>query len=360
MAGTAEAAPAKEAESKPAEYDPVTAQRAVLDDPELPPEDYMRAASDPEFLAELAEKRHAAGEGTGEGETIKPKRETDKPKGELGEGEGETDKPKGETDEGEGEEETPKKRRRPGYKRRAEQLVEENDGLKKDLAELRQKFETNGRPALKETKPTAAARPKMEDFEEEADFLDALIDWKAEQKIDDRMAERDKRQTKQDGEDNRRRQAVEAATELDRQFKVGREAHEDYDEVLEAADDIEWSDRHAYAMMLTGVAGEIAYHLGQNPEEAAKLAKLTNPAKISMELGKIQAKIEAAPAKPKEEDPTKGEAAPRPGKKVPKPMKSHVGGGASPPIKDAKYWEEKATPEEYMNREMDKRKALGR
>ena len=175
---------------------------------------------------------------------------------------------------------------------------------------MRRKLESNGstfgQPAGKR-KAAPAARPKMEDFEDEDTYLDALIDWRSDKKIDDRLAARDQTQTKKAGDADRRRQAHEAATELDRQFQAGREAHEDYDEVLEAADDIEWTDRHAYAMMLTGVAGDIAYHLGGHPEEAAKLAKITNPGKISMELGKIQARIEAeATAKPSKEDPPNG------------------------------------------------------
>ena len=202
----------------------------------------------------------------------------------------------------------------------------------------------------------------MEDFEDEDAFLDSLIDWRSDQKIDARMAERDQTQTRKDGEENRRRKAVEAATELDRQFKVGREAHEDYDEVLEAADDIEWSDHHAYAMMLTGEAGEIAYYLGNHPEEAAKLAKMNNPAKISMAMGGIQFKLEAAAAAnpTKEEDPPKGATAKTAKRKNPKPMKNHIDGGAAPGVKDDEYWAEKATPEEYLQREMDNRKSQGR
>ena len=349
--------------SQPAETDPLIARQAVLDDPDLPAEDYMRASSDSAFLAELVEKRAAAGEGEpapkGEGEGEQAAAGEGEGEGEgdgeaaaAGEGDGESD--------GEGEGKGPKKRRRPGYKRRAEALLEQNDALKIERDELLRKLKINGQPAAKSKAPAATPRPKMEDFEDEDAFLDALIDWRSEKKIETRMAERDQTQTRKAGEDNRRRQAVEAATELDRQFQVGREAHEDYDEVLEAADDIEWSDRHAYAMMLTGVAGDIAYDLGKNPEAAAKLAKITNPAKISMELGKIQARIEAevAAKPPKEADPPKGAKPAK--KKNPKPMKNHIDGGAAPGVKDEEWWAEKSSPQEYLAREMDKRKALGR
>ena len=345
---------------KTVDNDPVAAQRAVLDDPDLPAEDYMRASSDSEFLAELVEKRQAA---AGDGEAApKGKGEGEGEEAAAGEGEGEAA-----AGEGEGEDKTPKKRRRAGYKRRSEALLEENDALKRERDELRRKLETNGQPAAKKKAPAAAPRPKMEDFEDEDAFLDELIAWRSDQRIDTRMAERDQTQTRKDGEDNRRRQAVDAATELDRQFQVARKAHEDYDEVIEAADDIEWSDRHAYAMLMTGVAGDIAYHLGKNPEEAEKIAKITNPAKISMAMGRIQAKLEAEEAAkppkegdPKEgDDPPKGAAAKPPKKKNPKPMKSHVGGAAAPGIKDEKYWET-APSDEYMRREMEKRAARGR
>ena len=85
MAGKTPAEEPGDGNSKTAENDQVVAQREVLDDPELSSEDYMRASSDSEYLAELVEKRQAAGgetqagEGEGEGEEAEAKA---KPKGE--------------------------------------------------------------------------------------------------------------------------------------------------------------------------------------------------------------------------------------------------------------------------------------
>ena len=367
----AEKAPAEEpgdGNPAPVETDPLIARQAVLDDPELSSEDYMRASTDSEYLAELVGKRAAGGgeaqPGEGDGERRR--------RGWRGQAQAQGRRRRRRRGgrsrcrrwRGDGEVKVTKPRRRPGYKRRAEALLEQNDALIVERDELRRKLATNGQPAGKK-KAAPAARPKMDDFEDEDAFLDALIDWRSDKKIDDRMAARDQTQTKKAGDESRRRQAVDAATELDRQFQVGRDTYEDYDTVLEAADDIEWTDRHAYAMMLTGEAGDIAYHLGQNPDEAAKLAKITHPGKISMEMGRIQVRVEAERAKrekedPAKEDPPKGAAAKIAKKKNPKPMKNHIDGGAAPGVKDEAWWAEKSSPQEYLTRQMEKRKALGR
>ena len=83
-----------------------------------------------------------------------------------------------------------------------------------------------------------------------------------------------------------------------------------------------------------------------------------------MAMGRIQAKLEAEEAaKPSNRRrPAKGRGGPedQPKKKNPKPMKSHIDGGAAPGVKDDDWWAEKASPEEYLAREMEKKKALGR
>jgi hypothetical protein len=84
---------------------------------------------------------------------------------------------------------------------------------------------------------------------------------------------------------------------------------------------------------------EVAYWLGQNPNEASRIASLSF-AKAAAELGKIEAKIAANPSAAKHEKPSVPET------KAPPPTKTVTGGSARP----AKPLEESASQEDYYAR----------
>ena len=124
------------------------------------------------------------------------------------------------------------------------------------------------------------------------------------------------------------------------------------DEVDEAMaeEGLEWSEGQVQAFAMTGQFGEIAYYLGNNPEEAVRLAKINHPANFDRALGKIEAKIESAaealPDDPKEkekevDDPASGKDP------LKKPVGEVVKGGGSGGAKDAEWWANNASPEEY-------------
>jgi len=86
--------------------------------------------------------------------------------------------------------------------------------------------------------------------------------------------------------------------------------------------------------------GDVLYHLGQHPTEAAKIAAM-NPTQQVKEIGKLEVRLATT-------SPKKTSAAPAP---VPK-----VGSGPSPPTKSA---EDMTRGERMAKWEADRRKRLG-
>ena len=324
-------------EEQPAVQDSAEIAAEILSDPELPAEDFARARTDSEFMSGLIEKRRSAPP-----EKKPVVDEKDKP------GEGK-DKPKDK------DEKEPKKKgpRRGGYRRQVERLSDEVAVTKRENDRLRAQLAAQGPFPKTPAAPAATTEPNEDDFESHMEYLDARSDWKAEQKVTAALKKRDEVKSVRDNAAQHEKAKADLGAALYDQSETARKAHKDYQEKVDEADDamdeegLEWSNGQAQAFAETGQFGEIAYYLGQHTEEAVRLAKISNRGNFMRALGKLEAKIEAAAAtlsaKPKEgkggnDDP-------------PTPLKTPVGevvkgGGAGGP-KDADWWANKASPQEY-------------
>jgi hypothetical protein len=136
-------------------------------------------------------------------------------------------------------------------------------------------------------------KPKLEKFETEADYLEALADWKIEQKL---SAEREKA-SKETASVDEKKAIDETYQELDEKMEKGRVKYADFNEIV-LDEDLKISDAMVEAIILCDTAEDVLYYLGKHPEEAADLAKLSS-LKIAHELGKIEAKLSAPPPPPK-------------------------------------------------------------
>jgi hypothetical protein len=95
------------------------------------------------------------------------------------------------------------------------------------------------------------------------------------------------------------------------------EKYPDYEEVAEA-DTVSINQAMAYAILEenldTGKGTEIAYYLGQHPDEAAKIAALTTQSAVDRAIGKLADRLEREPVKPVSKAP-----------EPPKPLGSRAG-----------------------------------
>lgn len=166
-------------------------------------------------------------------------------------------------------------------------------GVQKRLDELtRQRHETARErdywreQAMALAKPEAAAsatpaspeaKPQVEQFETYEDYVEALSDWKVEQKL---------------GANDRKREAETRQQTISRKLSEAGAAKPDFADVIA---DIPLTPAVEAVLVEADNATDILYELGSNPEALAKFARLS-VAMQAVELGRIAAGI--SPAKP--------------------------------------------------------------
>lgn len=169
-----------------------------------------------------------------------------------------------------------------------------NDLTKKRRETERQlEFEKNKRQEAEEelrklkSKIPATDRPKKADFEDEDAYLEALIEWKAEQKIRGiaEAAGKVQKETKE------KEVGKETDENLDTMMERGREAYTDFDEIV-MDKNLVLSKELIEATLFAKEPEKILYYLGKNPDEAASLSEL-DPLQIVYELGRISAGMTA-------------------------------------------------------------------
>lgn len=133
-------------------------------------------------------------------------------------------------------------------------------------------------PKTETAKPDQAGKPVAANFNTYEEYVEALTDWKLEQ--------RDVLRQQADA------QASQRATVIT-QVTAARARHEDYDQVV--TDQVPISPAMAEVMVASEHGAEVAYYLGSNPEEAARIAKLS-PAAAGAALARIELSLSIEPS----------------------------------------------------------------
>ncbi len=165
--------------------------------------------------------------------------------------------------------------------------------LEKELAELRAKTPDN-------------AKPKKEDYEDEAEFIEALTDWKVDAAM---KASRTKEIEKIEDEDEQQA-TFEAFEVLDDAIEKGEEKYPDFKEIT-GNDDIILSPDVLQLALDTDIPEDIMYHLASNPDESERISSLSL-FKAAKEIGKIESELSG---KGKETETKESEPEPKPPKK---------------------------------------------
>lgn len=125
-------------------------------------------------------------------------------------------------------------------------------------------------------------KPVAADFKSVDEYVDALADWKLEQKETEREANRQKQQEQEAAN-------ARIAAWQERQEKARAEI-EDYDEIVGKAD-MPIKGYLQEALIESEYGPHLAVHLAKHPKELERLNKLT-PASALRELGKLETKFE--------------------------------------------------------------------
>jgi hypothetical protein len=133
-------------------------------------------------------------------------------------------------------------------------------------------------------KPQAAqpqGKPALDNFSSYEEYVEALADWKVEQRLG---ADREQ-QTRAQQEQVQQEQIRTFQSRADRV----RSSHPDFDTVV-ANPLLPISDAMAEAAYSSEKGPELLYHLGQNPQEAERIYRLS-PHQQAMEMGRLEAKL---------------------------------------------------------------------
>jgi hypothetical protein len=234
--------------------------------------------------AEVQEMTPAATQAAGETAAAATERATTQTSESAAEGEQESQE---QTEGGE-----PRPKVTGGFQKRIDKLTREKE-FYKELAlrggiQPQQQQQTTQQTETATAAATDASKPKAADFETHAEFVEALVDWKADLKL--RTIE-----SKQ-ATDRARTQQQTAQQAYQAKEKEYSSAVPDFDEVVAAAD---FPVSAAVVEEIThGENGPaLKYYLAQNPEEADRLSKLT-PVALAREVGRLEPRFKTAAGKP--------------------------------------------------------------
>ncbi|CAB4172416.1 hypothetical protein UFOVP935_5 [uncultured Caudovirales phage] len=155
-------------------------------------------------------------------------------------------------------------------------------------------------------RPAAAAtdRPNPDGFKTYDDYVEALTEWKADQRISESFKKRDAERSQA-----AEARAVEAKAQAwqERQSDF-RAATPDYDSVV-GKSSVQVAPHVVDTLLDSDSGPEIAYHLAKTPETVKRLNALS-PLAAAREIGRIEATL-STPAAPRE----------KPGSNAPEPIK---------------------------------------
>jgi hypothetical protein len=138
------------------------------------------------------------------------------------------------------------------------------------------------------------AKPTPDQFDTYDAYVESLTEWKADERVSKKLAERDESSVKAESEKTRQSnwaKSVEAA----------KAKYADYDSVLSQSE-VNVAP-HVTDLLLDSEQGaELAYYLDRNPDVADKLNDMSEK-QAARELGRIEARLSAEAPAPAEEPP---------------------------------------------------------
>lgn len=218
----------------------------------------------------------------------------------------------GEDEEDAGEKKKPR-RRRAGYKRRVQKLSKKLSEAESEAKYWREQALKNqgeakdagaeSQESKKESSATANDRPSPGDFENPEDFVEALADWKFEQKMKATEAEK--------GLNAQQKELEKKAQKLQKQVQEFSLKHDDFEELIEDINHIPVSPTIQEALLESENGAALMYELAKRPEEYEKINGLP-PVKAATALGRFEAKYVSPSSDEPEQTVKKKTTAPKP------------------------------------------------
>jgi len=241
-----------------------------------------------------------------------------------------------ESAEEEEEEEKPKKKKKKkSFQERIDELVRQREEARREAEYykrlLQEQYGFTEKEKTPESKKGADQKPMPEDFDTYEEYVEALTDWKLQQRLT-ALEEQKKLEEEQ-------RYIMKLATDFEARLPEYRKKYEDFDDV--ALDPtLPYNDVVRRLVLESDVSGDLAYYLGKNRDLLYRIAS-GDPVSAAREIGRIEAAIKTA-----SQEKTASSSAP-----VINPVKTGGRSGAKSPDKmsmeEYKQWRMKQMQEEY-------------
>jgi hypothetical protein len=225
------------------------------------------------------------------------------------------------------------KPKKSGIQERINELTRQRHDKERDLEAAQQETAYWKSQAIQKPQEATAqaptGRPTSENFDSYEDYLEALSDFKVDQRLSAQSAEREQQEFRQQFT-AKQKVFNERAEKLD---------VDDFVEVVYDPDAL-YSEDMVRIAMDSEQGPELLYYLGKNPAELSRISAMT-PGQAGRELGRLEASLSLPPAK------TKSSA--------PNPI-NPISGGGEPPQMD----QEKMSPDQWRDWRNEKLRAQGR
>jgi hypothetical protein len=165
---------------------------------------------------------------------------------------------------------------------------EETQRLKEQVDRLTKAIEP------KPQEERASSKPNRNDFFDPEEYETALTEWITETVTSKVQAKVEEKTTEATREQAAARHIQETQKAWSAQVETAKKSHPDFEEIV-YSDDFQCSTPMMNAIVADINGAEVAYHLGQNPEEASKIAELP-PVQQIIEIGRLSATLQAKPA----------------------------------------------------------------
>jgi hypothetical protein len=216
-----------------------------------------------------------------------------------------------------------------GFEERIRVLTHKNRQYEQQISSLAESLRQLSQVKEQQQQQQPAGPPKPEDFSDPDSYLRAAVDYR----VNERMAMESQRQ-----QTNLQMQSI--AQQWNKQLLEARAKYADFDAVVGPTP---LSQAMGMAIQQSPVGGDVAYYLGQNPSEAARIATL-DPLSQVREIGKLESTV----GEPKRQ----GSKAPSPLKAV-KPQSTSVRDLSKMSMDEfAAYMDEKEAAERKVHRKL--------
>jgi hypothetical protein len=208
----------------------------------------------------------------------------------------------------------PKKtRRQKAIEKATKPLQSELNKLRDELAALQGK---TAKPAAEaETKIETPKAPKREDFKTDAEYDDALFDYRYQMRRSNEQKEEQKKAFEKAQKDYQAR-LEQNFKNYQSQVAAFKEEHDDWDEVVNQTD-IPIHESVYLAVQEQENGAQVTYYLGKHPDYARRLAELS-PLSAVMEIGKLAERLKPASSEPGANGRPEKKPTPRP---IPEPVR---------------------------------------